>query len=164
MPPPDSSQWIRGGGTVAVPVHSYRSALQGEVAQFLSDGVANLCVIENAVARPSDPVVQQYRSQLAVFNDEVYHVIGPFAGDQWVDEDLVGAALREANGVLGLVAALANLSDFPCPAGRSSYPLSAQDLRKLAERTSVLFVDAYDGEGYLRWVKDQVVGSGTPLT
>lgn len=114
--------------------------------EFLSGESRRVLVLENNPARASDPGMESYKSRVVTFGEEVYHVL--CAGESGHDE-VRGAIWEAASAWI----ALGLMTSAPTDWDPASRRFSTQDLRYLADRTEVIFVDAYDGEAWLVWDK-----------
>ncbi len=119
------------------------------VQAFLRAAEGRVCILENALARPSDPGLSRFQSRLLAFEDEVYHVL--------LSRELEGTEIARAIGearcayppLIGVITFLAAEAGLPDEAR----DITSAQLRVLAERTQKIVVGAYDGEGYLIWSK-----------
>jgi hypothetical protein len=141
LPPRD--RWIHGSdGSTAIPVTSAIA----EVAQALQKELAlkgSAALLENPMAAPSDPWVEQAQSRIGRFGEEVYHLL--VHADDW---GRILASLREAKG-------------YPAPIGAVARPMAVQAtgievlsqawLGSFAAAAQVVFAEAYDGESYVFW-------------
>jgi len=117
------------------------------IEAFLRTAPGHIFIVENALARPSDPVLSSYGSHLLMFDEEVYHLLLP----QDRDEKIISQTLREAGYPYPpLVGALASGAEEIGLSGESQQITFVQ-LRASAERAAKIIVGAYDGEGYLIW-------------
>jgi hypothetical protein len=110
----------------------------------------DICLLENSLAAPKDPWLNRAHSRIAIYDNEVYHVLT--SGDR--SKNSISAAVREAHAPTVLVGALGR-EVLNCPASRR-FDVSKEDLRKFAQLSQCVFVSAYDGEGYIVW------SDGTP--
>lgn len=122
-----------------------------ELADFISEKLqasGRYCLLENYLAAPQDPVLRKARSRIAVCGSDVYHLL--------VHEDSrtisVANAIREARSsptFLGASGAVADTTRYQS----TGINLNMEELRVLAVSVDVVFVSAYDAEGYLCWLK-----------
>ncbi|MDP2735990.1 MAG: hypothetical protein Q8P12_07345 [bacterium] len=137
-----------GGITVS---EQSRSWLVGEIAKFLEGGKNRLVVMENAVARPGDPVLDTTLSCWAAYEDEIFHLL---RSQEYKLSD-IHEIIEEAESPHILIGALVRLNSDPL---ESEEPrrLTLQDLKRLAQGTMAIIVAAFDGEGYLLWSFENV--------
>ncbi len=151
LPPSPESTWHRfstpeGRSYVMKPVPVFETYLIESIQSFLEADTGRVYVFENALARPSDPATQRYRSDVHFFNDEVYHVL--MGGQRSCDE--VELTIRESTTSLNYVGVMTSLT----PEARNllvDKTVSADTMKVLAERTERIIVGAYDGEGSIVW-------------
>lgn len=127
------------------PIINARIELAGIIGTALkSDG--DLCLLENALARVGDGWLAGTKSRLVFSDSEVYHALLSAQSDP----ETVIQALAEAEsfptfvGAVGRSTWAANMTTLPGS-------ITVQQLNEFAQRASVVFVGAYDGEGYLVW-------------
>lgn len=138
-----------GSRTRWEPVPNTDPWLVSIIQAFLRAAEDRVCIFENALARPSDPVLSRSESRVLVFDNEVYHFLS--AAD-WAST-IIAQAIREAGCPYPpLIGAMASAADEAGFSGEGRQISSAQ-LKVLAERTEKIVIGAYDGEGYLIWSK-----------
>jgi len=104
----------------------------------------HVCILEDALAVPSDPAIQNGRGTHIYHDTEVYHLVtgtpstGPISGQE---------ALRQA-------ATSDLLHGFVVPAAsthglRDAEAVTQGRLEQLAAFLELVFVGAYDGEGFI---------------
>jgi len=132
-----------GGYDLIEPVVAPSKPLVVEfVLQYLNGGGRRLFLVEDAVARPSDPAITSSRVPCFFVGDEVYEFISrPSATTAGISRAVDQAHSFPFVGVL-------TCTDFRPTRGSC---LSAADLRAMAERMAAVVVGAYDGEGYVIW-------------
>jgi hypothetical protein len=122
--------------------------LASYILNYLEAGEERVCVFENHLGRLTDPWLLQAESRVLFLGEEVYHVVSA----EVVDLDSIKAAINEAEDVTLLIGVLS-----VWPQGSRLSPerreISDEDLRVLAEGAEKIIVSAYDGEGYLIWMK-----------
>jgi len=133
------------------PIRDLRALVAGEIARVVSTIPHHVCVMENPLARPSDPATLRYVSDTVTFGHEIYHVIGTHPTIS-VTEEQVAIAIREAGSAYRFVAALVELPKHLATNGLPRH-LDMTTLEELAQNCHVLYLGAYDGEAYLRWAR-----------
>lgn len=150
LPPhvaPDSATRFRYGGIAHA--EESEACLITLVQAFLSRRERRLCLFENALAQPHDPVLASAETRLCIFKDEVYH----FLSEQDNDSQKIRQTIRAAASpylCIGVLTSLPQESQILCETQRVILT-SDEVLRGLAERAETIVVGAYDGEGYLIW-------------
>jgi hypothetical protein len=114
------------------------------VQRFLRENRDNVLIIENWLARRSDPELSRRKSRVVTFEDEVYTVV---CAD---DLQLVPRAIMESATPGVFIAALATIPLDLC-GSRDNNLFSADALAACAAAAEVMIVGAYDGEAYLFW-------------
>ncbi|MBI1923433.1 hypothetical protein HYR99_04195 [Candidatus Poribacteria bacterium] len=146
--PGTTQQFKSGGVTSAKESESWLVTL---IQASLSRGEGCLCFLENALARPSDPILSSSKTRILIFRDEIYH----FLSERDVESEKIRQTIRRAESphlFIGIVTSLPKERSFPYEARKVTIT-SDELLRDLAERTEKIVVGAYDGEGYLVWNK-----------
>jgi len=150
LPPgvnPSVAQQFRYGGVASA--KESISCLVALIRTFLSTGEGRLCICENALARPNDPILSSSDTRILIFKNEVYHFLSE--GD--VESRKIRQTIGEAESAylfIGVMTSVPKESSFSHEARRITIP-SDELLRVLAERAEKIVVGAYDGEGYLIW-------------
>lgn len=110
-----------------------------------------LVLIGNNVLRRGDPSLNDstrmyagIATEMAFFNEEVYHIVTPATMNAEAIEDAIVDA--DFGDFVGIIA-----NDVEIPASRE---LSEQLLRSIVDRVEVVFTSAFDKEGYLIWILD----------
>jgi len=112
---------------------------------FLSESSANICILEDSSATPTDPFLQSLSTRYSAFQDEVYHLICQPDNNS----ETITKTLRQASSWLTIGA----LTSAPQEMGVCAQPgeLELSSLTTLGEKTQEIIVGAYDGEGYVIW-------------
>lgn len=114
------------------------------VERFLRDDVKNILILENANARPTDPVLKRSKSTILTFHNEVYHLIIGKPSKEDIRRSIVESESLWT--LVGFMTSLPTEADFP-----STKELSLDMIGLLAENTQKILIGAYDGEGFLIW-------------
>ncbi len=124
------------------------SLLAGEVLGFLKEAPERICIFEDALAKPSDPVIKADASTWS-HRDEVYRIVTREADSNAVRDAIVFSRSWLFIGVCSMA---------PRPFSRpipSLRVLTETDLVLIARAATKVVVGAYDGEGYLRWERTE---------
>ena len=117
------------------------------IGQYLRgpDQHTRYAVFEDAVTRPGDPVLQSSRTAFVTYGAEVYYILTPATGDP----SRISQAVRQATSYrfVGILATVPG--DTPLDAG----VVTTDVLMTLAQAAEVILIDAFDGEGYLIWLR-----------
>jgi len=149
LPTPHTSEWkaaeSRGESLLMIPVPSTSAWITSKIREYLREESDHLCVLEDALARPTDPALRKRATRHTVHGDEVYHILL----SQDAQYERVEATLRAATSTLPLIGILSTSEETR--SGDSLGTLSTVLLEALASRAQKILVGAYDGEGYLVW-------------
>jgi hypothetical protein len=112
------------------------------IHDFLHGSVNRLCIIENAVAKPSDAWLSNRQSQVAIYQQEIYHVLrgGPKRNE-------IERTIREAQSAWMMLGYLIDLPSIH----EIGEVFSIEELDLLSRHVASCFIQAFDGEGYLLW-------------
>ena len=149
FPTPPEAEWIRTRDSVIVPIPINDSHLVERVRRFLLAGRDSFCIMEDFNARPTDSCLRRRSTSFVTFRDEVY----VFLSSASCGNGPIERALKETRSI---PFSLGTLTSTPADGSiilGDKMDLTVGQLRALAERTEMLFVGAYDGEGYLIWDK-----------
>ena len=116
------------------------------IAQYLRapDQHTRYAVFEDAVTRPGDPVLQSSRAAFVTSGAEVYYSLTSATGDP---SRIIQAVRQATSRFVGILAALPG--DTPLDSG----VVTTDVLMTLAQAAEVILIDAFDGEGYLIWLR-----------
>lgn len=116
------------------------------IQRFLQTRAEAYCVFEAALAKLTDPVIlRQHEQPYFFFDDEVYY----FLTGQDLDAQRIDGAIRAARSYL-----LTGVLTTTPPGShtiQARQPITLQELQILVERTEMIVVGAYDGEGFVIW-------------
>ena len=153
LPMPPKSQWRYAEGERSkwrmVPIPDTDSCLVAIIEAFLNAEEKRVCIFEDDLSRPNDPILSRSVARLLTFKDEVYH----FLSGRDVESSKIRQTIRQAKSIplfIGAMTSVPEESSFSYKARRITIT-SDKLLRILAERTEKIVVGAYDGEGYLIW-------------
>jgi hypothetical protein len=116
-----------------------------EINRFLSESSANICILEDSLANPTDPFLQSVKTRYSAFQDEVYHLICQPDNNS----DTISKTLRQAHSWLTIGALTSAPEEMGVCAQLGELKLSS--LTTLAQKAQEIIVGAYDGEGYVIW-------------
>ncbi len=112
------------------------------IHDFLRSGVNRLCIMENAVSKPSDAWLASRQSQVTIYQQEVYHIL---YSDSTPSE--VERAIREARSAWMMLGYLIDLSSNH----KIGEEFSTDEMKMMSQHVASCFMEAFDGEGYLLW-------------
>jgi hypothetical protein len=104
----------------------------------------HFCLLENSLAAPSDPWLHQAKSHVLPYGDEVYHLAS-------YSEHVLNA-VSEATNVTGLVGMVGRMPDAASVLGGAQH-LSLAELEAIGMSAECIIVGAFDGEGYVMWLR-----------
>ncbi len=136
-------------------VLSMDDLLEEICSKYLDGDGGELCVVEDYNSRASDgwllkPKIAS-RTNIAIFNDEVYHYIGGKQLDQSKLNSTIGEIHSSYPSSVGVLTSSLNKS-FQQVEERPK--LTKDDLELLARNTCNIIISAYDREGFLIWSKN----------
>ncbi len=147
--PPEENQYhyeaANGLSWRQTPVLDIDDCLVPIIQSFLHGDERRICILENAVAMPSDFKAVHTDLPILVFGDDVYQFV--VSGAETVD--LIGETIKKArtwllNGVLSVLPEHLELfADITV--------VTREQIGLLAASTSQVVVGAFDGEGFLIW-------------
>lgn len=132
--------WTSPNGSVTVGVGNTYSALADLIESHLNESAGNAVVVENANAKRGDLYLARLKSRLACYDDEVVHLLVP--GDSRAD---IETTIRESKSIPTFIGVF---SKSPSEAAVSR-DLTQGQLDEIAASASLVFVGAYDGEGFV---------------
>lgn len=149
LPAPPSSEWkyAQAGNESLrmVPVPNTDAELGAKIKEYLLSGNNRVCVLEDALKKPSDPVLSALTTKYATYGSEVYHLLL----QEHAQDDSIFTAMKSAKSIptfIGVMTSCARPRELA-----TTGEISVDELRELAKRAEIVFVGAYDGEGYLLW-------------
>jgi hypothetical protein len=154
-PPPETHTIMRApDGTVtrAVPVSHMDEAFVPLLHSFLQGGGERLCIFENELLRPTDPVVSRLGERFVIYSDEVYTVLLRDDSESQIARTLLGT-----NDPWLAIGAMTSLPDLVATLG-AMREITQDQLLACAQRAAGILVGAYDDEGWVLWRP----GSATP--
>lgn len=126
------------------PVPNTDTWLGALILEALRETVEGICVIEEPIAKATDPYFARLEGRKVVHRNEVYYLLSAAAP---AGED--GTIIRQASSIappdVGTVASGARALANP------PSEIAEADLLRVARSASVVFVRAYDGESHLVW-------------
>ena len=119
---------------------------------LLLDTPGAACLLESSRASGGDPWLQRARSCVATREDEAFHAL--FSEDH--TEDKIADAILEARGIPEalFIGAVGKLAPETAKSILTQKALAAKTLESFAETAQLVFVGAYDGEGYVVWARE----------
>lgn len=143
--PPETHVLIEGG--IAVPISDTSDELIMIIESYLSKSKRAICIFEEALVRPTDPIFLSRSSITAslLYKDEIHYILRHKDDLNRIEQ----TTMQAKNFYPGLIGAMTS-----SPSEEMSFDegkISADQLQLLAERTETIVLGAYDGEGYLLW-------------
>jgi len=134
--------------TGCLPASDMDFYLASMIEIFLNASESHICVLEDALFRPGDPILSKRKQEPIIFGDEVYY----FLRGKDVSIDDIADTIKQVKSIPIFVGAMTSL-----PKGRtllkSSDVLTLKEIAFVAKNVEKIFVGAYDGEGNLIWHK-----------
>lgn len=118
-----------------------------DVLKYLHENKEHCCLFEEPVGTPSDPWIKRSRIKYVHLHNEMYYFFDKDAKSEEFED-----AFRTSEGYYFLCA----LSSLPIDDQDGFSPfnsLNSEQLKNFASNVVSFFVRAYDGEGYLQWIK-----------
>jgi len=151
----DAAKQFTTGGKLAqatssltiTPTPTSVSLLVSEIATFLKARQRRSCIMENALAKPSDPYLAPFKNKILTFGEEVYHYLLP----EDAQDETISKAVKVASSYLFIGA----LSSLPQAITPTAGVVALDILKEYAARAEKIIVGAYDGEGYVICGKEE---------
>jgi hypothetical protein len=105
------------------------------------------CLLENCLTIPQDAWLQRTKSRIAIYDLDVYHLV--MHDDK--NKASVEEAIREARHLPTFVGTVGEAPEIDQICASKQIVITLDQLRVFAKSVKLLFVSAYDGEGYLCW-------------
>jgi hypothetical protein len=156
IPMSPRSEWVwlkethNGKHPVAIPVHRTVEPQVEIISKFLEADSNRLCVFEDMMMSPKDPVFFKETNVVWLFNEEIYHIV--FSSEKHTFEQIRSAISHAASAwphFVGTITAFPDLSQTR-PFRKQ---LTNLELKTIAQNTQKLIIGAYDNDGYLIWSK-----------
>ncbi|MCW5550996.1 MAG: hypothetical protein KIS67_02400 [Verrucomicrobiae bacterium] len=136
-----------GSDSIAVSKPTLIHPMVQKITQNLRMDMDRICVCEEQMMMPGDPVAKTPTNRLFRYHDELYHVCLGTDSNEKVAETLRKAYSWSRMGVIssrtGIVWRKEGLTD-----------VTRDYLEKLAAAARFVFVGAYDGESFLLWTDE----------
>jgi hypothetical protein len=110
----------------------------------------SVCVMENLIARVSDPWLRQAKSCVVTRDSEVFHVV--FKEDHLRDK--IAYAISDARRGPDFIGAVGPIDAEMAKVIKEQKAITTSDLERIAEGPWLVFVGAYDAEGYVIWQRN----------
>jgi hypothetical protein len=143
FPEPPESTWRRGRDAVAKPVVDAWALLADEVEAFVSKDTRHVCLLANEVVDVGDPVAANYPAAVA-YGNELYHLI-----TRATPKEQIPRILTVAKSVPVFVGVLSAADISP----ERKLELDRASLVQIVARLDGIVVGAFDGEGFLLWMR-----------
>jgi len=148
--PQDPVPAIIGGlpGTMS-PVADSDDEFVGLISELL-EAPDSVCLMENSSSRAGDPWLRRARSCVVIHGSELFHAA--FHEDH--TEDKIADAIREARRIPIFVGAVGRITSETAEAVQKEKVITMGALKGFAETARLVFVGAYDGEGFVLWARE----------
>lgn len=142
-PSPEFHRAVPGG--IVVPTATTDDLLGKVISDYFKQDKQLICVVEDSVAKKTDPFMQSFDVPWVAYQDEVYYILSGATDPRKIRQVIecilpwpaaVGALTRLDGDVSSLLVAK---------------KLSDDVLRAMAKATVTVIVAAYDREGYVLW-------------
>jgi len=120
-----------------------------KLVDYLSESAERLLICEDLLPSPTFPAFEDKRDVAWLFGDDIYCCASSSTG-QAIGEEQVLRVIREASSVMYNTGFLSVVAPGMSTAN-AARSLTENDLTHIADQTRAIFVQAYDGEGYLLW-------------
>jgi hypothetical protein len=123
-----------------------RAASTGELAEIVRNYVKEpdgCAILENTLAKPTDPIIAKSKAQLAIFRNEVYHALPSGDYPTEVVEDFIRLPRYS-------VALTGFLTRFKWPE-HDRVELTEYDLKVIVKQTQSIIISVFDDEGFIIW-------------
>lgn len=125
--------------------------LYRKIYEYLSqdedESFSKYVIFEDQEADPDDKWIKREEPNYFYLGKDLYHFISD--KEVKIDEIKRSMSLAYSHSLLGIMTALEH--EYPL---NKSQEVSDLVIRKLANNVKIIFVNAYDGEGYLIWAKN----------
>jgi hypothetical protein len=153
LPTSPESEWREifdndGRKHIMKPLPMFYAYIEKNIRSFLSNSPRNICLFENAYAGASDGASRKYQSQIAIFQNEIYHLVVPGKDSN----NNIEQVINESGTSLNLIGILTTL-DVKYSMISTGQRLTSHMLKDIAGQTEKLILRAYDGESFLVWHK-----------
>ena len=132
----------RVGGTL--------TCLAKTVYQFLIEDADHICIIEDTIVLREDGWIESSDAPLLFLDNDVYWFLSSKHCDNLERIQRILSAL-DGERVTGI---LTSLPSERKPL-REKQDITLKDINEFTERTEMIIIDAFDGEGYLIWRRTQ---------
>jgi hypothetical protein len=112
---------------------------------------SSVCIMENLMAAAGDPWLQRAKSCTVTHESEVFHIV--FNEDRLPDK--IADAISDARRGPDFIGAIGELKIEIIKSIRNHEIVTTSELQKIAQTAWLIFVGAYDGEGFVIWKKDK---------
>jgi hypothetical protein len=134
-----------------MPLPNMNTYLAAVIKAFLQEEAGNICIIENALAKPCDPWITMADIKIIFYKEEVYH----FLINKNLTDNMIKETILFAESIPIFIGVLATIpqEELSLFINKENYELSFEELNIIVDGIKRIFVAAYDGEGYLIWNK-----------
>jgi hypothetical protein len=110
----------------------------------------SVCVMENFIASQGDPWLQRAKSCVVAHGSEVFHVV--FNEDH--RESKIEDAICDARRIPIFIGAVGRLTTEMAHSIQNQKTITTSGLQSIAQTAWLVFVGAYDGEGFVIWERN----------
>jgi len=110
----------------------------------------SICIMENPSARADWPWLQRVKSFAVTYESEVFHLV--FSKDR--SQHGIADTIREARRIPVFIGAVGRITKEVAKSIQKQKTITTSDLESVAETAWLVFVGAYDGEGYVIWQRN----------
>lgn len=142
-----SERILLKNSSVMVPKPNMDNELTQIIEDYLKNKKNSICIFEDALLRPKDPVVSKIDTDILIINEEIYH----FVSGNNINREKIKKTVRRASSWLFIAILVSCLHEISVL--HKNGPIKQSDLLILAKRVDKIIIGAYDGEGYLIWEK-----------
>jgi hypothetical protein len=107
----------------------------------------SICIMENQSARADWPWLQRVKSFAVTHESEVFHLV--FSKDR--SQHGIADTIREARRIPVFIGAVGRITKEAAKSIQKQKTITTSDLESVAGTARLVFVGAYDGEGYVIW-------------
>jgi hypothetical protein len=152
LPIPHESTWryiteSSGKKSILTPIPRDDSFVLSLIREFLLSNQDHVCIIEEPLAKPSDPCMSRRTTPYMTFGNEVYHFLSGKVRDAEITE-----VVKWSYTIVSFLAILTTPTQTIKLIDKRE--ITAEELKSLATGTDKIIISAYDGEGYLVWRRE----------
>ena len=147
IPPAPKSEWKKTAHGRWEPVATFRKYIVDVIHSFVNQGDGYCCIIEDALAKPTDSF-KNYKSKTLFFRDTVFHHVSKVNGTVDDIEMAINWSKSIRPPTIGVLTVIDTTEIF-----MDSSFIPQDTIKLIAQHVEKIFIEAYDMEGYLVWHK-----------